>query len=426
MTDTTDAKAADTPTDAQHDDRPADDDQSTASDATIDHDDTDAADHDDTEVTVTPYEVSGEVDYERLLAKFGADRLCDEQVARFPDHPMLRRRVFYAGRDVDRYLDAAETGATHSIVTGVGPSGPMHLGHVLVFYLAKRLQEATDAYVYVPLSDDEKFYAKDVSFEEIAAATRSNLRDLLAVGFDPDRTRIVVDRLDADVLYPQAARFAADVRQSTVDATYGDPGNVGLSFYPAMQATHLLLPQLVHGRHPTLVPVAVDQDPHIRVCRDVAAKERFDVDKPGALLGKFLPSLEGPGKMSSSDDAPAIELTDDRETVREKVMQYAYSGGRADVDAHRENGGDPEVDVAYQYLHSFFEPDDERVARLAREYCAGELLSGELKGAAADAIAEFLDAHQKRRAALGDLRSELEPFRLRDDERGRLRPDVLE
>ena len=414
MTDTTDT-TSDTPTDAQHDDRP------TASD-----DAEPATDTEHAEATITPYEVSGEVDYDRLLAKFGADRLTDEQVARFPDHPMLRRRVFYAGRDVDRYLDAAETGATHSIVTGVGPSGPMHLGHVLVFYLARCLQAATGAYVYIPLSDDEKFYAKDRSFEEIAAATRSNLRDLLAVGFDPDRTRIVVDRLDADVLYPQAARFAADVRQSTVDATYGDPVNVGLSFYPAMQATHLLLPQLVHGRHPTLVPVAVDQDPHVRVCRDVAAKERFDVDKPGALLGKFLPSLAGPGKMSSSDDAPAIELTDDRELVREKVMQYAYSGGKADVDAHREHGGDPEVDVAYQYLHSFFEPDDERVTRLAREYRAGELLSGELKETAADAIAEFLDAHQERRAALGDLRTEVAPFRLREDERERLRPKVLE
>jgi len=407
MTDTTDTPVSETPTDAQHDDRQTN--ESRPNDA-----------------TVTPYEVSGELDYERLLAKFGADRLTDEQVARFPDHPMLRRRVFYAGRDVDRYLDAAQTGDTHSIVTGVGPSGPMHLGHVLVFYLAKRLQEATGAYVYVPLSDDEKFYAKDLSFEEIAAATRSNLRDLLAVGFDPERTRIVVDRLDADVLYPQAARFAADVRQSTVDATYGDPVNVGLSFYPAMQATHLLLPQLVHGRHPTLVPVAVDQDPHVRVCRDIAAKERFDVTKPGALLGKFLPSLDGPGKMSSSDDAPAIELTDDAETVREKVMQYAYSGGKADVDAHREHGGDPEVDVAYQYLHSFFEPDDERVARLGREYRAGELLSGELKEAAADAITDFLDAHQERRVALGDLQSELALFRLRADERERLRPAVLE
>jgi len=375
--------------------------------------------------TVTPYAVAGEVDYDRLREQFGADPLTDAQVARFPDHPMLRRRVFYAGRDVDRYLAAAERGATHTVVTGVGPSGPMHLGHVLVFYLAKRLQQATGAHVYIPLSDDEKFYAKDLPFEEIAAATRSNLRDLLAVGFDPDRTRIVVDRLDADVLYPQAARLAEGITQATVDATYGEPDNVGLSFYPAMQAAHLLLPQLVHGPHPTLVPVAVDQDPHVRVCRDVAAKERFDATKPGALLGKFLPALDGPGKMSSSDDAPAIELTDDPETVREKVMQHAHSGGRVDVDEHREHGGDPEVDVAYQYLHSFFEPDDERVADLAARYRSGALLSGELKEVAAERIGDFLVGHRERRAALGDLETELAPYRLRESERERLRPAVL-
>ncbi|WP_123535090.1 tryptophan--tRNA ligase [Halosimplex salinum] len=402
----------DTATDAQHAD------QNTPA--------TEPSGSDSDEFTVTPYDVEGTVDYDRLLEQFGADRLTDEQVGRFPDHPMLRRRVFYAGRDVDPYLGAAEAGETHSIVTGIGPSGPMHLGHVLVFYLAKRLQEATGAYVYVPLSDDEKFYAKDLSFSEIEAATRSNLRDLLAVGFDPERTRIVVDRLDADALYPQAARVAADITQSTVDATYGDPDNVGLSFYPAMQATHLLLPQLVHGRHPTLVPIAVDQDPHVRVCRDVAAKERFAVDKPGALLGKFLPALDGPGKMSSSSDAPAIELTDDRDTVREKIMQYAHSGGRVDIEEHREHGGDPAVDVAYQYLHTFFEPDDERVEDLAAQYRSGELLTGELKEVAAERIGEFLAEHQERREALGDLREELGPYRLTEEERERLRPSVFD
>lgn len=377
------------------------------------------------EFTVTPYTVEGEVDYEKLLERFGAERLTDEQIERFPDHPMIRRRVYYAGRDINRYLAAAEAGETHSIVTGIGPSGPMHLGHVLVFYLAKRLQRATGAHVYIPLSDDEKYYTKDMTFEEIGAATRSNLRDLLAVGFDPDRTRIVVDRLNADILYPHAARVAGDITQSTVEAVYGDPPNVGFSFYPAMQATHLLLPQLVHGRHPTLVPIAVDQDPHVRVCRDVAGKARYDVSKPGALLGKFLPALDGPGKMSSSSDGPAIDLTDDRETVREKVMEHAYSGGRMDIDEHREQGGDPSVDVAYQYLHSFFESDDKRVEGLAREYRAGELLTGELKTMAADSIAEFLTAHQKRRKALDELKTELDPYRLREDERERLRPSVL-
>jgi tryptophanyl-tRNA synthetase len=253
----------------------------------------------------------------------------------------------------------------------------------------------------------------------VGEATRENLRDLLAVGLDPERTRIVVDTVDADVVYPVATRIAKHVTQATVEATYGPPDNAGLSFYPAVQATHLLLPQLVDGRQPTLVPIAVDQDPHVRVCRDVAGTGHLPVGKPAALLGKFFPGLAGPGKMSSSDDAPAIHLTDGPDDVAATVREHAYSGGRSSVAAHRREGGDPTVDVAYQFLRYFFEPDDDAVERIAREYRSGELLSGELKELAIERINAFLREHQRRRAALGDLREELAPYRLTDDERER-------
>jgi len=374
---------------------------------------------DEDDFTVTPYAVEGEVDYDRLLEQFGADELTDEQTNRFPDpvHPLVRRNVFYAERDVDPFLEAARSNEPHSIVTGRGPSGPMHIGHVFPFYFAKYLQETAGTTVYIPFSDDEKYFLKDKSMEEISGHTLDNLREILAVGFDPEKTRIVVDTADADVVYPLATAFGKEVTQATVDSTYGDPENIGLSFYPAVQATHLLLPQLVEGRHPTLVPIAVDQDPHVRVCRDIAAKQRYDVDKPGALLSKFLPNLEGPGKMSSSGDAPSILLSDDRDTVFDKIRTHAYSGGKSSLEKHREEGGDPEVDVSYQFLYYFFEDDDERLEELAREYREGTLLSGEMKEAAAEKIAEFLEAHQERKAELGDLDEELEPFRLTDEER---------
>ncbi|ELY32169.1 tryptophanyl-tRNA ligase [Haloferax volcanii DS2] len=293
----------------------------------------------------------------------------------------------------------------------------MHIGHIFPFYFAKYLQEQTGTLVYIPFSDDEKYFLKNKSMDEISDYTRQNLRDLLAVGFDPDRTRIIVDTADADVVYPLATAFAKEVTQSTVDATYGEPENIGLSFYPAVQATHLLLPQLVEGRHPTLVPIAVDQDPHVRVCRDIAAKKRYDVRKPGALLSKFLPSLEGPGKMSSSDDAPSILLSDDRETVTDKIRTYAFSGGRTSIEEHRSKGGNPEIDVPFQLLYYFFEESDERVEQLAEEYREGSLLSGELKEFAAERIAGFLEAHQARRSALGSLEEELSAYRLTETER---------
>ena len=372
-----------------------------------------------TEFTVTPDAVEGDIDYEELLARFGADELTDDQIRRFPDHPLVRHRVFYAGRDVDDFLAAERP----SIVTGIGPSGPMHLGHAPVFYFAKRLQDELGARVYVPLSDDEKYWFKDQTLAETAEHLESNLRDLLAVGFDPELTRFVVDTEDADVVYPLATAFAKDITNSTLEAVYGEPENVGQAFYPAVQTAHLLLPQLVHGEHPTLVPIAVDQDPHVRVSRDVAAKARYPVRKPGALLMKFLPALSGPGKMSSSEGA-TIRLTDDRETVREKIHEHAYSGGRTSLEEHRERGGDPDVDVPFQYLAAFFEEDDDELARIEREYRSGELLSGEMKNLAVERIADFLEAHQERRAALGDVREELAVYRLTEDERARARGAV--
>ncbi|MCG1004490.1 MULTISPECIES: tryptophan--tRNA ligase [Halobacterium] len=369
--------------------------------------------------SVTPYSVAGDVDYEKLLARFGADALTDDQRRRFPDHPIVRRGSFYAGRDVDAFLD----GETQSIVTGIGPSGPMHLGHAMVFYFAKRLQETFGARVYVPVSDDEKLWFKDQTADETSDYLDENLRDLLAVGFDPELTRIVVDTEDADVIYPLATAFARDITNSTLEAVYGTPENAGQGFYPAVQTAHLVLPQLVHGAHETLVPIAVDQDPHVRVSRDVAAKARYPVRKPGALLMQFLPSLGGPGKMSSSEGV-AIRLTDDAETVRRNVREHAYTGGRASVEEHREHGGDPEVDVPFQYLAAFFEPDDRELARIERDYRRGDLLSGELKELAADRIAAFLADHQRRRDALGDVHEELAAYRLTEDERERARAVV--
>jgi tryptophanyl-tRNA synthetase len=359
-------------------------------------------------------------EYDRLVSEFGADPLTDDQRDRFPDAPpLIRRGLAYAGRDLDRFLGTAEAGERVSVVTGVGPSGPMHLGHTVAFSLAKYLQDAFGAHVYVPLSDDEKHCTRDQTLAETRAYTRENLRDVLGFGFDPDLTRIVVDTADADVVYPLATALAKDVTPATYEAVYGEAGNVGASFYPAVQAAHLLLPQFVDGPHPTTVPIAVDQDPHVRLARDLAAKERFPVTKPGAVLAKFLPALTGPGKMSSSDGAPRIDLRADRETVRDVLLEHAYSGGRDSLDAHREHGGDPEVDVAFQYLRALFEPDDGVLARLDREYRSGELLTGELKGHAVDRIVDYLDAHRARRPSDDDLDAALAPYLLTDEERER-------
>lgn len=68
--------------------------------------------------------------------------------------------------------------------------------------------------------------------------------------------------------------------------------------------------------------------------------------------------------MSASNENSAIFMTDDATKIAKKIKSHAFSGGRATQEEHQRLGGDPDVDMAYQYL-SFFEHDDERMTRLA-------------------------------------------------------------
>jgi tryptophanyl-tRNA synthetase len=125
---------------------------------------------------------------------------------------------------------------------------------------------------------------------------------------------------------------------------------------------------------PALIPCAIDQDPYVRdpfgladsqflLTRDSA--DRLGYKKPCLLHSKFLPALQGANtKMSASNENSAIFMTDDAKKIHKKIRSHAFSGGGATQEEHRRNGGNPDIDVAYQYL-SFFEDDDTKMRRLA-------------------------------------------------------------
>jgi tryptophanyl-tRNA synthetase len=118
----------------------------------------------------------------------------------------------------------------------------------------------------------------------------------------------------------------------------------------------------------------------------------------------FLPPLSGPGKMSTTGASKdsTIFMSDDAKTIRQKVMRYAFSGGKDTVEEHRKHGGNPDVDMAFQWLR-YFEPDDEKLADIRKQYISGELLSGELKQILVDTIVPIITAHQERREAARKL-----------------------
>lgn len=357
---------------------------------------------------------------EDVVESFGSDSVNQDHIDNFPDpvHKLLRRGIFNRQRGIEEFTSSIKSDRQHSIVTGVGPSGNMHIGHIIPLYFAKYLQDQTGARVYIPISDDEKFLTRDESLQSIQDYTRRNLKDILAVGFDPSKTRVIMDINDSGVIYPLATKFAADLTPAKVSDVYGEASNIGEMFYPSVQVSHLLLPQLVYGEHSSIMIAGHDQDPHVRVARDIAGKSRYSVSKPKSLLSRYAPSLTDPNsKMSSSGSEPIISLRDSQSEVEEKIMKHAYSGGQKSKDEHRSKGGNPFEDVSYQFLYYFFEDDDEELRRIYNEYSSGEMLSGELKQMAVDRIVDFLQEHQARKSALDSIEEEVRDYRLTKTER---------
>lgn len=354
------------------------------------------------EFSVTPWQVSEDIDYEKLLTKFGTSKIPDsvkKQLAK--SHPLLRRGIYFSHRDFDLWLKDASSGKKVSILTGRGPSERMHLGHLVPFLVAKSLQELYDCEVYIPISEDEKFYVKhNLSFDEARKFADENILDILALGFKKGKTFFIKD-FDYPEVYRNSAKIAKLITYSEAKAVFGlEPGNnLGWTFYPAVQAFHILLPQFVKGKHRTLVPVGIDQDPFIRLARDVAGHETLKFEKPSAVHSMFIPSLKGSAKMSSSDSESSnvIYLNDDEKTVKSKINKYAFSGGRDTLEEHRKFGGNPDVDISFQYLKMLFEHDDKKLGEIEKSYRSGKLLSGELKALAVEKINDFLHNHRKQR-----------------------------
>jgi tryptophanyl-tRNA synthetase len=201
-------------------------------------------------------------------------------------------------------------------------------------------------------------------------------------------------------MYREACKVAKKITFSTTKAVFGfsNETNIGSIFYTAMQSVPAFLPSVLAGKNiPCLIPYAIDQDAHFRIARDVLPKLGFY--KPAAIHSIFLPGLYGimeQGKMSSSEEQTAVFTVDSPKVVRQKIMKYAFSGGQATTEEHRKKGGNPDVDVSYQWL-TFFEEDDKKLAKIKEDYRSGKLLTGELKEILIEKLNRFLEQHQKNR-----------------------------
>ena len=353
---------------------------------------------------VTPWHVEGKIDYDKLIKQFGTEKITNDllnQVTKLAgeDHFMLRRGVFFSHRDLKTILDEYEKGNKFFLYTGRGPSGHTHIGHLVPWVFAKWLQDKFNVNMYFQLTDDEKFYSKqNLSLEETKKFAYENALDFIALGFKPENTKIIIDTENIQTLYPIAAQVAKKINFSNTKAVFGftNDTNIGMIFYTALQSA----PCFIEDK-PVLIPLGVDQDPHFRLTRDVAPK--IGKLKPALIHNIMIPSLQGPGgKMSASEENSTIYTTDSPDVVKMKINKYAFSGGKPDVEQHRKEGGNPDIDVSYQYLRIFFEPDDNALKKIHDDYKSGKMLTGELKAILIEKINNFLKIHQENREKARD------------------------
>lgn len=365
------------------------------------------------EAIIDPWKVAGKINYLKLINKFGTSPIQGSLIKRWEEvthvkaHRWLRRGIFFSHQDLEKLLDEKEAGKQIYLYTGRGPSSEsMHLGHMIPFMFSQYLQYALDAIIIIQMSDDEKFFFKGGSLDEYKRLSYENAKDIIACGFDADKTFIFsnLETMGGDLYYNNAIIMAA-MTGNQIKGAYGlDLNNtIGQLVWPCFQSAPAFSTSFkdIFGDKPIycLVPMAIDQAPYFRMARDIAKK--LKCPKPAVIHSRFLPGLEGPsGKMSSTDSSSAtLFLNLSRKQIIKIINKHAFSGGRETLEDHRQYGGDIRVDVCYQYLCYFLDSDKE-LENIAQKYTSGEMTTGELKKITGELIADVITQHKTARDAI--------------------------
>ncbi|WP_456472411.1 tryptophan--tRNA ligase [Methanocaldococcus sp.] len=353
---------------------------------------------------LTPWETPDYINYKETMEKFGIKPL-DVDIKEFH---LFRRKIILGHRDFDRILDAIKNKKEFAVVSGMMPSGKMHLGHKMVVDILKFYQNYTSN-IYIPIADLEAYWARNIDFDKAKEiALNEYIVNYLALGLDPDKVNIYLQSKNEKVK-DLALRLAKKTNFNEMRAIYGFSGetNIGHVFAPIVQVADILNPEFDNNlevkKMPVLVPVGIDQDPHIRLTRDIA--KRVKIIPPSSTYHRFMRGLLG-GKMSSSKPETAIFLTDSPEVVKKKISK-AKTGGRETLEEHKKYGGIPEECVIYELFMYHLILDDNELIEIYNRCRSGELTCGKCKKMAYERLIEFLKELKEKRDEVIDKAIEI-------------------
>ncbi|NPA74600.1 MAG: tryptophan--tRNA ligase [Euryarchaeota archaeon] len=291
---------------------------------------------------INPWSSQQYKDYAKLRDQFGIGAFDFE----LPDAPPLfRRGVIFGHRGFEYVYDSIIHKQPFAVLTGLMPSGRMHFGHKMTIDQVRYYQEQGGD-VHIAVADIEAYASRGISLEKAREiAVEEYVTNYIALGLDPEKTEVYFQSQRREVK-DIAWKLGKKVNMSEFMAIYGFGGEANMThvFSPLIQVGDILHVQLEKygGARPTIVPVGVDQDPHIRLTRDIAARWRmfsFSMQKEGLgvfykgedaakVLGRLKKHLEERGYENVKMNVPykALYLTDRDEkdviSVDRDVMDY--------------------------------------------------------------------------------------------------------
>ncbi len=403
---------------------------------------------------INPWSANQSIDTDKLFTEFGIEPI-EPLLSEIKNPPaFLRRGIVIGHRDYRPIVDAMNKGTPFHVLTGFMPSGHPHLGHLMVMKeVVWHVQQGGNGYVAV--ADREAHAVRNISWDKCNEYGREYLTCLYALGYEGKTYYQSTNNRLKDLAFEAAIKM----NFSDMQAIYGFGQETALAhaMSVATQVADILFPQIDAGPAPTIVPVGIDQDPHIRLTRDIAYKLRFftvemregyvsvrsknapdgalaavcaafpgskkyemhvditgcslaDVDAvvraieiefggygfytPSATYHYFMQGLQG-GKMSSSVPESFIGFCDTEKAVKKKVMG-AITGGRMTLEEQKRLGGEPEKCSVYLLNLFHMLEDDDELTEICRACKAGELMCGTCKKATYERVKEFLADFNER------------------------------
>ncbi len=363
-------------------------------------------------IEIDPWGVADIKDYTRLFDEFGISRF-KEIVDRIEEpYRYMRRDIIVGHRGYEEVLKAMNERTKFAVMSGFMPSGKVHLGGKMVMdEIIWHQRMGGDAFACI--ADMESHSVRGIPWSKCREiGLNEYILSLVALGFDPDKGHIYFQSGDKR-LRDLAFELGKVVNFSELSAIYGFSGDVNISHMISVlvQNADILQPQLLEygGPKPVVIPVGIDQDPHIRLTRDIASRmrmfrveKRFDKDQKPYIsvrekqagkeaLEAVASRIEGPKKVYEMHiDVFGIEATEiDRnmqkieEIVRAVEQEYGGYGFFLPAATYHRfmqglTGGKMSSSVPESYI-ALTEPPEEAARKVKRAKTGGRVTVEEQK-----------------------------------------------